>query len=94
MFPVKIPLKVFLDIGTYAEAWKKNATTGRFVYDAGLQLSLFKNVLNIYVPFLYSKAYKTYFKSTIQDKMFLKNISFSIDIQNISSRKLIPQIPF
>ena len=25
MLPVKIPLKVFLDIGTYAEAWKKDA---------------------------------------------------------------------
>ena len=23
ILPVKIPLKVFLDIGTYAEAWKK-----------------------------------------------------------------------
>jgi hypothetical protein len=94
VLPFKLPIKVFVDIGTYAEAWKKNAATGRFVYDAGLQLSLFKNTVNIYVPLLYSKEYKDYFKSTITEKRFLKNIAFSIDLQNISLKKLVPQIPF
>ncbi len=94
ILPVKIPLKAFIDIGTYAEAWKKNSPTGRFIYDAGIQLSLCKNIINIYVPLLYSKVYDDYFKSTIPEKRFLKNIAFSIDIQNFSLRKLIPQIPF
>ena len=94
VLPFKLPIKVFFDIGTYAEAWKKNAATGRFIYDAGLQLSLFKNVVNIYVPILYSKVYTDYFKSTITEKRFLKNIAFSIDLQNISLKKLVPQIPF
>jgi len=94
LLPFKIPLKAFLDIGTYAEAWKKNAETGRFIYDAGLQLSLLKNTLNIYFPLLYSKVYSNYFKSTIPDQRFIKNIAFSIDIQNITLKKFIPQIPF
>jgi hypothetical protein len=94
VLPFKLPIKVFVDIGTYAEAWKKNALTGRFVYDAGLQFSLFKNTVNIYVPLLYSKEYKDYFKSTITEKRFLKNIAFSIDMQNINLKKLVPQIPF
>ena len=94
VLPFKLPIKLFFDIGTYADAWKKNAATGRFIYDAGLQLSLFKNVINIYVPILYSKEYKYYFKSTITEKRFIKNIAFSIDLQNISLKKLIPQIPF
>ena len=94
VLPFRLPIKLFIDIGTYADAWKKNAATGRFIYDAGLQLSLFKNVLNIYVPLFYSKVYKDYFKSTITEKRFLKNIAFSIDIQNISLKKLQPQIPF
>ncbi|MBC7686956.1 MAG: M1 family metallopeptidase [Aquabacterium sp.] len=95
VLPVKIPLKIFLDVGTYAEAWKKNAdaATGKFIYDAGLQLSLLGNTLNIYVPLLYSKVYSDYFKSAITQKRFLRNISFSIDIQNINLRKLAPQIP-
>jgi Peptidase family M1 domain len=94
VLPFKLPIKVFFDIGTYADAWKKNAATGKFIYDAGFQLSLFKNVVNIYVPVLYSKEYKDYFKSTIAEKRFIKNIAFSIDMQNISLKKLIPQIPF
>ena len=94
VLPFKLPLKVFLDIGTYADAWKKNAATGRFIYDAGLQLSLFNNIVNVYLPVLYSKVYKDYIKSTIAKPRLLKNISFSIDIQNINLKKLIPQIPF
>ncbi len=87
IFPVKIPLKVFADVGTYADAWKQNPPTGRFIYDGGLQLSLFKNIVNIYVPVIYSKVYADYFKSTITTKRFWKNISFSIDIQNFRFNK-------
>ena len=94
ILPFKLPIKAFLDIGTYAEAWKKNAETGRFIYDAGLQLSLFKNVVNVYFPLLYSKVYSDYIKSTVPDLQFVKNIVFSIDLQNINLRKYIPQIPF
>jgi hypothetical protein len=94
LLPIKLPIKAFLDIGTYAEAWNKNSPTGRFLYDAGVQLSLFKNVLNVYFPLLYSKVYDDYFKSTIQDLRFVKNIAFSIDIQNINFRRYIPQMPF
>ncbi|MEO7307075.1 MAG: M1 family metallopeptidase [Ferruginibacter sp.] len=94
VLPFKLPIKAFIDIGTYADAWKKNAATGRLIYDAGLQLSLFNNILNIYFPILYSKVYKDYFKSTIPDKRFAKNIAFSIDLQNINLKKLVPQIPF
>lgn len=89
ILPIKIPLRVFVDVGTYAEAWQKNPATGRFVYDAGLQVSLIKNVVNIYIPLLYSKVYKDYFRSTIPENMFVKNIAFSIDIQNLSAKKLL-----
>ncbi len=94
ILPVKIPFKIFVDIGTYAEAWQKNAATGQFIYDAGLQMSFFKEVLQVYIPLFYSKVYSDYFKSTITEKRFLKNISFSLDIQNFSLKKLMPQINF
>lgn len=94
VLPVKIPLKVFVDVGTYAEAWQQNSGTGKVIYDAGLQVSLFANTVNIYFPILYSKVYRDYFKSTITEKRFLKNISFSIDIQHINLRRWFPQIPF
>ncbi len=87
LLPVNIPLKVFFDIGTYADAWKKDAEGDHFLFDGGLQLSLLKNTVNIYVPLIYSSVYKDYIQSTLEKKdRFWKRISFSIDIANFSLR--------
>ena len=91
LLPIKIPVKLFFDFGTYAEAWQKNSSTGRFLYDAGLQVSLFKNIVNVFIPLAYSKVYSDYFKSTITEKRFIKNISFNIDVQQLSASKLFSQ---
>src|SRR5205814_5548931 len=91
VFPVKLPIKIFLDVGTYAEAWKKNATTSRFLYVGGLQLSLFKGIVNFYAPLLYSKEFRDQLKSVPEENKFFKRISFSVDIQKISLRKYINQ---
>lgn len=90
VLPLKINLKAFLDIGTYAEAWKNNAQTGKFVYDAGLQLSFLKESIRIYIPLLYSKVYSDYFKQTIEKKKrFWNTISFSIDFQKIKWKEIL-----
>ncbi len=95
MLPVKIPLKVFLDIGTYAEAWKKEAETDRFLFDAGLQIPLLKETVNIYIPLVYSSVFRDYIQSTIDKKnRFWKKISFVIDISNFSFRKIDRNIDF
>jgi hypothetical protein len=94
ILPIKIPLKIFFDVGTYAEAWNKDAATGKFVYDAGLQISFLHELINIYVPVLYSKVYSDYFKSTIPKNRFFKNISFSIDIQKFRLRNMEKRYPF
>ena len=94
VLPVKIPFKVFLDIGTYSEAWQKDAATGRFIYDGGIQLSLLNELINIYIPIIYSKVYRDYFKSTITEKRFWKNISFSINIQKFNQLKINRQLIF
>ncbi len=89
ILPFKIPLKLFFDIGTYAEAWKQKAETDRFLFDAGLHIPLLKETINIYIPLLYSNVYGNYFKSTIIKKeRFWKKITFSIDISNFSFRKI------
>ena len=87
LLPFNIPLKVFFDLGTYADAWKKDAEGDHFLFDGGLQLSLLKNTVNIYVPLLYSNVYKNYIQSTLEKKdRFWKRISFSIDIANFNLR--------
>lgn len=94
ILPFRVPLKVYMDLGTYADAWKPNAEGSKVLFNAGLQLSLFKNSINIYAPLFYSKPYKDYFVSTIPEKRFLKNISFTIDVQNLSLKKLDRRMPF
>jgi hypothetical protein len=89
LFPFKLPLKLFLDAGTYAEAWDKNAETSRFLYVGGLQLSLFSNLVNIYAPVVFSKEFKDNLKTIPEDYKFLKRLSFSIDLHTLSSRKLL-----
>jgi len=88
LLPVKIPLKIFVDIGTHADAWERNSSSDRFLFDAGLHIPLFKETINIYLPLMYSKVYKDYIQSTLPKKnRFFKTISFSIDISNFSFRK-------
>ncbi len=95
ILPVKIPLKIFFDIGTYAESWKQGAETDRFLFDAGLQIPLLKETINIYIPLLYSSVYGNYLKSTIPKKeRFLKKISFSVDISNFSFKKFDRNLEF
>jgi len=88
VLPFDIPLKVFFDVGTFDEAWKRDASTGKFLYDAGFQLSFFKDLLKVYVPLLYSKVYSEYYKSTSTENTFWNKISFSIDIQNFKLKKI------
>jgi len=94
VLPVKIPLRIFADVGTYAEAWDRDNDADRFLIDAGLQISLFKETVNIYIPILYSKVYSTYFKSTIPDNRFLKTVSFSINFFNKDVKKLHQEFEF
>lgn len=89
LLPVKLPVRLFVDVGTYAEAWKKNAATSRFLYVAGFQLSLFKDLLNIYAPVLYSKEFRDNLKTTPEVNTFGKRLSFSFDIHRFNLNKIL-----
>lgn len=91
ILPPQVPLRLFADIGTYAGAWDKEATGSRFLYVAGVQLSLFKNVLNIYAPVVYSKQFSDNLKTVPEENKFLRKISFSIDIHRVNLRKFVPK---
>ncbi|MBG9376413.1 M1 family metallopeptidase [Panacibacter sp. DH6] len=93
--PFKLPIKLFLDIGTYSEAWRNDeAANNKILFDAGLQLSLFRGGLNVYVPLVYSKVYNDYFKAYLGDKRFAKNISFNINLDVFQLSKLSRTIPW
>jgi hypothetical protein len=90
--PIKIPLKVFLDLGTVAEQWQPNAGGSKVLYTAGFQLSVLKDIIQIYYPILYSNDFKQYSLQIHQKARSAKNISFSININKNILRKLVPQI--
>jgi hypothetical protein len=97
LLPFKIPLKAFIDVGTYSGPWQKGATDDRFLYDAGLQVSLLKELVNIYIPLLYSTPFKDYYKADYFSggkNRFLKTISFSIDISKFNSKRFTKTLPF
>jgi hypothetical protein len=89
LFPVQLPIRIFFDVGTYAEAWKTNALTSRFLYVGGVQLSLIKNLINIYIPIIYSSDFSDQLKTIPEQNTFWKRITFSIDIQNFDLKQTI-----
>ena len=93
ILPIKVPLKVFVDVGTYSEAWKDNPASGRFIYDAGIQIPLFHSLIDIYIPLIYSKVYSNYYKSTITEKRFLKTIAFTINISRFKVQDVLKDVP-
>jgi len=92
--PEWLPLKAFFDVGTYAGAWGNNPPTSHFLYVGGFQLSLFRDVIRIYAPIVYSKDFSNQLKTVPDENSFWKKLSFSIDLQNIDFRKLFGNIPF
>lgn len=85
--PKFLPLRLFLDVGTYAPVWQKGSSKSRFLYVGGLQLSLLNGGINIYAPLLYSKEFKDNLKTVPEENKFLRRISFSIDLQRWNLRK-------
>jgi hypothetical protein len=86
--PKWFPVRLFLDIGTYSDAWKQNPPTSRFLYVAGFQISLLHDVFNVYIPVVYSSEFGDLLKTVPDENTFWKKISFSIDIQNFNLKKI------
>ncbi len=91
ILPFKIPLRVFADIGTYADAWETDAGTDRFLFDAGFHIPLLNETVNIYFPVVYSSAYSDYVKSIYTKNKFLKTMSFTISLDK--TLKEVNQLP-
>lgn len=88
LMPAFIPLKLFLDVGTYAEAWKQETTGSRILYVGGLQLSVLHNAINIYAPLFSSSVFRDNLKTVPEQNTFLKRLTFSIDLEQLSLQRL------
>ena len=94
IIPKWLPLRLFLDIGTYAQAWSRFPPTSHFLYVGGFELDLFHNVLRIYAPLVYSSDFSNQFKTVPGQNGFFQKVSFSVDFQQIPFRKLFGYSPF
>lgn len=72
---LKLPLKVYADIGTTADNGLNNE---KFLYNAGLCISLMENVFEIYFPVLMSQDFKDYEKAN--DLKYQETIRFTLNL--------------
>ncbi|MFT4202557.1 MAG: hypothetical protein QM610_01470 [Chitinophagaceae bacterium] len=80
-------IKLFFDVGTYAGLWSDVPPAGRFLYDAGVQVSLCRSLVNVYVPLLYSNVFRDRFKSMYSGQGYLwKTLSFNINLAALQPR--------
>ena len=92
--PEWLPLKVFFNTGTYAQAWGTNPPTSRFLFVGGLELDLLQDLVRIYMPLAYSSDFSNQLKTVPDQNTFGKKLSFSINLQNLDFRKLFGNMPF
>ena len=88
LLPPSFPLKLFLDIGTFAEAKKTQSETSRMLYAGGLQLSFLRNAVTIYAPVVYSRIFRDNLKTLPEQNTFLKRLTFSINPEAFSLQRL------
>lgn len=84
--PVKLPIRLFADVATFADASKLNPSESKILFDAGVEVHI-KDMVNIYIPLLMSSDYKDYFNTIIVKDKFLKSITFSIQLDKIQWTK-------
>ena len=72
---LKLPLKVYADIGTTAEDGLNNE---KLLYNAGLCISLMKNVFEIYLPILISKDLMDYKEE--KNLEYIETVRFTLNL--------------
>ncbi|MDO9185980.1 MAG: M1 family metallopeptidase [Bacteroidia bacterium] len=72
---LKLPLKIYADIGTTADSGLNNE---QVLYNAGVCISLMKDVFEIYLPILMSKDFKDYEKANNLE--YLETIRFTLNL--------------
>ena len=81
----KLPMKLYLDFGTseFNESLYKN----RVLYNVGIDICIWKNIFEIFVPFAYSDDIRKALEAN--NKTFFDTIRFTLNLHNINPRKLI-----
>jgi hypothetical protein len=82
----KLPLKLYADVGT--SEFNESLYKDKFLYNAGLDLCLWKNIIEVYIPFAYSNDIKTYL-ATNNKGNFFDTVRFTLNLHNINPRNFL-----
>ncbi len=81
-----LPLKIFADFGT--SDYKGSLLNDKFLYTLGANISIWKNILEIYIPFAYSPDIKKTLELNNKGN-FTDAIRFTLNLHLIKPRNLI-----
>jgi len=90
-----LPIRLFLDLGLEPNPTPtiNNPNADNFLYDAGVEVYIVKNVAALYIPIVMSGDFRDYLNNTYGNKnMFFRSISFYIQLQNLNWLKAPPRI--
>ncbi|HTM64906.1 MAG TPA: M1 family metallopeptidase [Flavipsychrobacter sp.] len=79
----KLPIRLFIDAATFADASKLNPSENKILFDGGFELYLL-DIINIYVPLVRSQDYNDYRKSITGKTSILDGVTFSLNLQRIN----------
>jgi hypothetical protein len=79
----KLPVRLFLDVATFADAGKLNPSGSKVLFDGGVEVYLL-DMVNIYVPLIMSKDFKDYQRTITGKTSILDGITFSIQLNKIN----------
>jgi len=75
-----------VDVG--ASEFNESLLNQRVLYDAGLNISIWKNILEFYVPLVYSSDIRTNLKAIGKDKFF-DTVRFTLNLHLIKPHEFI-----
>lgn len=80
----KLPVRLYADVSTFADARFLNPSGSALLFSAGLELHLFRELLCIYAPLVMSREYQDYYNSLFNKNRFLNRLSFALNIQHLN----------
>ncbi len=81
----KLPVKLFVDIG--ASEFNESLLNEPILYDVGINICLWKNILDIYIPLAYSSDIKKALE--VNNKAFFDTIRFTLNLHHIKPKTFI-----
>jgi hypothetical protein len=79
----KLPIRLFIDAATFADAAKLNPSGNKILFDGGFELYLL-DILHVYVPIVRSQDYNDYRKTVTGKTSVLDGVTFSLHLQQIN----------